>query len=102
MGFGIAAATPGLSLSAAQRNHGAAGSEAGSFDVRCFGASSDGSTIDTAAVTARLAIAADRPFMQRELSGCLYCSARPREARSHAGVELAGGASRILADSNRR
>ena len=49
-GFGIARATAGLSLPAVQGNHGSAGSEAVSFDVRRFGATGDGNTIDTAAV----------------------------------------------------
>jgi polygalacturonase len=57
-GFGIAAAAAGVPLPAARRNDGFAGSETGSFDVRRFGATGDGSTIDTAAVNRAIDAAA--------------------------------------------
>ena len=47
-GIGIAAAAAGIPSAASRRTNGPVGNEAGSFDVRSFGATGDG--IDTAVV----------------------------------------------------
>src|SRR5947208_16764126 len=49
-GMGIAAAAAGVPLAATQPSKVPSGPETGSFDVRSFGATGDGTSIETAAV----------------------------------------------------
>jgi polygalacturonase len=57
-GMGIAAAAAGVPLAASQPRNVPSGPETGSFDVRSFGATGDGISIDTAAVNRAIAAAA--------------------------------------------
>ena len=97
-GLGLASAAIGMGSSEAFAQKGREGSIAGSYDVRTYGATGDGKTVDTPAINRAIEAAASAGGGTVRFPAGHYLSFSIR-LRSHVGLHLDPGAVIIAADS---